>query len=143
MKSKKIVSLLQLKKKLFNKKLKTALVHGVFDILHVGHKRYFEEAKAHADLLIVSITTDKFVNKGPSRPIFNQNLRAELLASFEVIDYVILSDNETAVNVINNIKPNFYVKGKDYKNHKNDISKNILKEKKSCRKTQWQVINYR
>ena len=103
MKSKKIVSLLQLKKKLLNKKHKTALVHGVFDILHVGHKRYFEEAKAHADLLIVSITTDKFVNKGPSRPIFNQNLRAELLASFEVIDYVILSDNETAVNVINNI----------------------------------------
>lgn len=134
MKSKKIVSLLQLKKKLLNQKLKTALVHGVFDILHVGHKRYFEEAKAHADLLIVSITTDKFVNKGPTRPIFNQNLRAELLASFEVIDYVILSDNETAVNLINNIKPNFYVKGKDYKNLKNDISKNILKEKKAVEK---------
>ena len=57
-----------------------------------------------------------------------------MLASFEVIDYVILSDNETAVNVINNIKPNFYVKGKDYKNFKNDISKNILKEKAAVEK---------
>ena len=100
-------------------------MHGVFDILHIGHKRYFEEAKSFSDILIVSITTNKFVNKGPSRPIFDNNYRAEMIAALEIVDYVVLSDSETAVNVIKQIKPNFYVKGKDYKNLKEDISKNI------------------
>ena len=118
MKSHKIVNLNQLKKILHKNNYKSALVHGVFDIVHVGHKRYFEEAKSLCDKLIVSITVDKFVNKGPSRPIFNQKLRAEMLASIEFIDFVVLSDHETSVNIINQIKPNLYIKGKDYKKFK-------------------------
>ena len=140
MNSKKILSINELKKIISKKKYKTSLVHGVFDILHIGHKRYFEEAKALADILIVSITTDKFVNKGPSRPIFNNNLRAEMLASLECIDYVVMSENETAVNIINQIKPNFYVKGNDYKDLKKDLSKNIYKEKKAVKKNRGKLV---
>ena len=140
MNSKKILSINELKKIISKKKYKTSLVHGVFDILHIGHKRYFEEAKALADILIVSITTDKFVNKGPSRPIFNNNLRAEMLASLECIDYVVMSENETAVNIINQIKPNFYIKGNDYKNLKKDLSKNIYKEKKAVEKNSGKLV---
>ena len=134
MNSQKIVSISQLKKILKKNNYKTALVHGVFDILHIGHKRYFEEAKSLCDKLIVSITVDKFVNKSPSRPIFNQKLRAEMLASIEFIDFVVISDHETSVNIINEIKPNLYIKGKDYKNLKNDLTKNIFKEKKAVEK---------
>ena len=140
MKSKKIVTLSELKKILLKKKNKTSLVHGVFDILHIGHKRYFEEAKSFSDILIVSITTNKFVNKGPSRPIFDNNYRAEMIAALEIVDYVVLSDSETAVNVIKQIKPNFYVKGKDYKNLKEDISKNIYKEKAAVEQNNGKLI---
>lgn len=140
MNSQKIVSISQLKKILKKNNYKTALVHGVFDILHIGHKRYFEEAKSLCDKLIVSITVDKFVNKGPSRPIFNQKLRAEMLASIEFIDFVVISDHETSVNIINEIKPNLYIKGKDYKNLKNDLTKNIFKEKKAVEKNKGKLI---
>ena len=54
--------------------------HGVFDLLHVGHLRYFQEAKAMGDVLVVTLTTDRFVNKGPHRPAFPEQLRAEVLA---------------------------------------------------------------
>jgi rfaE bifunctional protein nucleotidyltransferase chain/domain len=140
MKSKKIIPINVLKKILSKKKYKTSLVHGVFDVLHIGHKRYFEEAKSFSDILIVSITTDKFVNKGPSRPIFNHNLRAEMLASLECIDYVVLSENETAVTIINHLKPNFYVKGNDYKDLKKDLSKNIYKEKSAVEQNNGQLV---
>ena len=66
----KIVPLNVLKNKLKGKKF--SLVHGVFDLLHIGHIRHFEEAKKFSDLLVVSITADKYVNKGPSKPVFKQ-----------------------------------------------------------------------
>jgi len=140
MKSKKIVSLNNLKKILNKNNYKTALVHGVFDLIHVGHKRYFEEAKSLCDKLIVSITVDRFVNKGPTRPIFNEMLRAEMLASIEFIDYVVLSENETAEYLINQIKPDLYIKGKDYKDLKKDLTKNILKEKKAVEKNKGKLV---
>lgn len=140
MKSKKIIDILELKKIITKKKFKISLVHGVFDILHVGHKRYFEDARQLSDKLIVSITTDKFVNKGPNRPIFNQNLRAEILSAFECVDYIILSNEETAVKVINILKPNFYVKGNDYKDLRKDLTKNIYKEKSAVEKHNGKII---
>ena len=103
MKSKKIITVSELKKFL-SKKQTISLVHGVFDILHVGHKRYFESAKSFADILVVSVTGDKFVNKGPTRPIFNIGYRTEMLAALDIIDYVIINENETAVNLIKKIK---------------------------------------
>ena len=59
------------------------LAHGVFDLFHIGHKRHLDLAKTHADYLVVSITGDKYVKKGPDRPIFNSNYRAELISSLE------------------------------------------------------------
>lgn len=114
----------------FSKK-KVSLVHGVFDVLHYGHKRHLDLAKSYGEILIASITTDKYVKKGPNRPIFNENYRAEMLASLEAVDYVVLSNYESAVNIIKLIKPNYYFKGQDYKDLKKDITRNIFLEKKA------------
>ena len=122
-----------------NKK-KIGLVHGVFDILHIGHVWYFQEAKKKVDYLIVSVTTDKYVNKGPGKPIFNIKNRTEMLKSIRSIDHVIESKNESAIEVIKLIKPDFYIKGKDYKNLNNDLSKRILEEKKEVEKYGGQII---
>ena len=62
---------------------KIVLCHGVFDLLHFGHLEHFKEAKQKGDILIVSITPDRFVNKGPGRPAFNENLRALSLSEIE------------------------------------------------------------
>ena len=67
---------------------RVAHCHGVFDLLHVGHVRHFQKARDYGDVLVVTLTQDEFVNKGPNRPAFNQQLRAELLANLECVDYV-------------------------------------------------------
>ena len=74
--------------KVKNKNFKIVHCHGVFDLIHIGHIKHFKEAKKNGDFLIVSITADKFVNKGSGRPIFNQNLRAEFLSSLSFVDAV-------------------------------------------------------
>lgn len=122
-----------------NKK-KIGLVHGVFDILHIGHIWYFQEAKKKVDYLIVSVTTDKYVNKGPGKPIFNIKNRTEMLKTIRSIDYVVESKNESAIEVIKLIKPDFYIKGKDYKNLNNDLSKKILQEKKEVERYGGKII---
>ena len=66
------------------------LCHGVFDLLHPGHLRHLAKAKKKVDLLVVSITADQFVNKGPGRPAFNQDLRAESLANITSVDFVVV-----------------------------------------------------
>lgn len=125
----KIVKLVELQKKLKNKKF--SLVHGVFDVIHIGHKKHFDIARSYSNYLVVSITSDRFVRKGPGRPMFNQNLRAEMLSSFENVDAVIINDDLTSINLINKIKPNYYFKGNDYKDFSKDITKNIQKEAKA------------
>ena len=80
MKDKILINKEEIEKKIVflrKKQKKIVLCHGVFDLLHIGHIKHFKEAKTLGDIVIVSITSDKFVNKGPNRPIFNQNLRAE------------------------------------------------------------------
>jgi rfaE bifunctional protein nucleotidyltransferase chain/domain len=106
-----------------------ALCHGVFDLLHPGHLRHLSKAKELADILVVSITADFFVNKGPGRPAFNENLRAESLSSLVSVDFVVVTPNPTAVEVLKRIKPNYYVKGNDYSNEKTDKTGNITKER--------------
>lgn len=123
-----IVSNLEALKYLNNSPSRIVLCHGVFDVLHEGHLNYLEEAATLGDLLIVSVTTDRYVNKGPGRPYFSHNTRARMLAALETIDYVIINDEPTATNVINQIKPKFYVKGPDYKNRENDLTKGIYEE---------------
>ena len=102
--------------------------HGVFDLLHIGHIKHFKEAKTFGDVLIVSITPDEFVNKGPGRPAFTTSLRLESLASLEVVDYVFANKWPTAEDTIKIIKPDIYCKGPDYKNHLDDITGKINDE---------------
>jgi rfaE bifunctional protein kinase chain/domain/rfaE bifunctional protein nucleotidyltransferase chain/domain len=107
--------------------------HGVFDLLHIGHIKHLQEAKALGDILIVSITADGFVNKGPGRPYFSEQLRAEALAALGCVDYVVINRNLTAISAIETIRPNLYVKGIEYQDTKNDITGKIDDEAKAIK----------
>jgi rfaE bifunctional protein nucleotidyltransferase chain/domain len=102
--------------------------HGVFDLLHPGHIRHIQEAKKQGDKLIVTVTPDRFVNKGPGRPAFNEELRIETLASLVQVDYVVLNDSPDAISAIHRIKPDIYAKGTEYQDHGADITGKISKE---------------
>ena len=102
--------------------------HGVFDLLHVGHIKHFKEARGFGDILVVSITPDEFVHKGPGRPAFSTSLRLEALSELESIDYVVANNWPTAEEIIKIIKPNIYCKGPDYKIHSDDITGKITDE---------------
>ena len=128
----KVCDLKSLKNLLKNKKF--SLVHGVFDVLHVGHKRHFESAKKLTNILVVSLTSDRFVRKGPGRPFFNQLLRTEMVSSFDCVSYVYLNDSETPIDLIKELKPRYYCKGQDYMNFSDDITGNIKKESEAVKK---------
>lgn len=121
-------------KKIKSEKKKIVLCHGVFDLIHIGHLKHFISAKKFGEILVVSLTPDKFVGKGPGRPVFSEKLRSEFLQNIECIDYVTINDKPTAVNIINELKPNFYCKGPDYKKNKNDITGEIKNEIKALSK---------
>ncbi len=105
--------------------------HGVFDILHAGHIAYFESAKKNGDVLVVTVTSDKFVNRGPGRPYFNSTIRANMLAALEIVDFVAISDHQLSTPAIELLKPDFYVKGPDYRNMEEDPTGGIYIEKKA------------
>ena len=140
----KIVSFSNLKKikNIYKKKnIKTVLAHGVFDVLHVGHILYFEEAKRNNEKLIVSITSDKYVNKGNGRPLFNINERIKMLSSIDCIDHIVISDSTSAVKIINALRPDYYIKGKDYIDSKLDIAKNLTAEINAIKATNGKFVN--
>jgi len=91
--------------------------NGCFDILHVGHVRILKQSRALGDLLVVGINSDASVKrlKGPTRPINNEQDRAELLSSLACVDYVTIFDEDTPVEFLGEAKPNIHVKGSDYK----------------------------
>lgn len=107
---------------------KVVLCHGTFDLLHAGHIHHLKEAKKQGDILCVTITADAFVNKGPGRPVFNQQIRAEVLAALEVVDYVAINEAITSENVIQLLQPDVYVKGEEYSQAEEDVTGNISKE---------------
>ena len=113
---------------------KVVMCHGVFDLLHLGHIKHFEKAKSLGNILVVSITADKFVNKGPGRPAFNESDRAESISAIKDVDYVIINNEFTSTKLILQIKPNIYCKGPDYKNKFNDITGEIKNEITSIKK---------
>ncbi|HLB41625.1 MAG TPA: PfkB family carbohydrate kinase [Gammaproteobacteria bacterium] len=129
----KIISINTLLSKLSCKRSGQTIVqcHGVFDLLHIGHIRHFQYAKSLGDILIVTITADTFVNKGPGRPYFPEQLRAEALASLSCIDYIVIDKHITAVDAIKAIRPNLYVKGVEYRQAENDITGKITKEEEA------------
>ena len=110
---------------------KVVQCHGVFDLLHPGHLRHLASAKREGDVLVVTLTADKFVRRGPGRPIFNEILRAEALASLEAVDYVCIDHNFTAVEIIKQLRPSIYVKGQEYANKQNDVTGKISDEEEA------------
>ncbi|MFQ5861539.1 MAG: PfkB family carbohydrate kinase [Candidatus Brocadiales bacterium] len=114
------------------KKNKTVVhCHGVFDLMHPGHIKHLEAAKREGDVLIVTLTQDKYVGKGPGRPVFNQHLRAESIVALECADYVAINEWQTAVETIKKIKPDIYAKGSDYAAPETDITGEIYHEKEA------------
>lgn len=105
------------------------LAHGSFDLLHMGHVRHLEQARRQGDILIVTITGDAFINKGPGRPVFTASLRAEMLAALSYVDWVGVNEHPSAENVIATIRPSVYVKGSDYANQNDDITGKIVEER--------------
>lgn len=90
--------------------------NGCFDILHVGHVRYLQKTKSFADYSIVLLNSDKSVKliKGEDRPIYNENDRAEILCALSCVDYVVLFDESSPGDLLDEIKPNVHTKGADY-----------------------------
>lgn len=113
---------------------KIILCHGVFDLIHYGHILHFEEAKKLGDILVVSITGAKFVRKGPQRPYFNDEQRLHFLASIEAIDFVLLSESYTVEDVMEVVRPDLYVKGKEYKDAEADVTGKISEETELVKK---------
>jgi rfaE bifunctional protein nucleotidyltransferase chain/domain len=105
--------------------------HGTFDLVHLGHVRHLEVARQLGDVLIVTLTADRFVNKGPGRPVFNEAIRAEMLATLEYVDWVAVSETPDAVRAISAIRPNFYVTGRDYLNPEGDVTGKIVLEREA------------
>jgi len=99
-----------------NKGKKIIFTNGCFDILHIGHVKYLEKAKTFGDILIVGLNSDKSVTrlKGKNRPINPQVDRSYILASLEVVDYVVIFDKDTPLDLIKAISPDILVKGGDY-----------------------------
>ena len=105
--------------------------HGTFDLLHLGHIRHFQSARALGDVLVVTVTADRFVNKGPGRPVFGEVARAEMLASLEYVDWVAINHAPDAVDAINQIRPTIYVKGQDYQEPEGDATGKIIFERQA------------
>ncbi len=103
-------------KKLRGENKTIVTTNGCFDILHVGHVRYLEKAKSFGDVLIVALNSDKSVRsiKGEGRPVNNENDRAEVLSALRSVDYVVLFDEDSPLDLLLQIKPDVHTKGADY-----------------------------
>ncbi len=114
--------------------------HGCFDILHSGHLKHFEAAKEYADFLIVTITPDKHINKGPDRPVFPAEQRAELLAGLSVIDWVAINRWPSAVEAIEILRPTYFAKGQEYEPKGQQVNPNFEIEKKVVERCGGQIV---
>ncbi|MCX6764129.1 MAG: PfkB family carbohydrate kinase [Candidatus Nealsonbacteria bacterium] len=132
-KIKNIDELAEIVAKLKNEGKKVVQCHGVFELVHPGHLYHFESAKKEGDVLIISITADEFVNKGPGRPIFSAAVRAKSLANIQIVDYVIINHDFSAIELLKKIKPNIYFKDQEYKSALQDPNRNLYKEAQAVR----------
>jgi D-beta-D-heptose 7-phosphate kinase/D-beta-D-heptose 1-phosphate adenosyltransferase len=129
--SKKIFNLYTLKARVTeeqNNHKKIVFTNGCFDIVHAGHIRYLYEAKSYGDRLVVGVNSDKSVSLiKPGRPVIPQEQRMEVLAALEMVDYVILFEEDTPLELIKTIKPDVLVKGADWA-LENIVGREIAKE---------------
>ena len=95
---------------------RVVFTNGVFDLLHPGHVRYLQSARALGDVLVVGVNSDRSVraNKGPGRPITPENERAELIAAVAAVDYVVIFDEDTPHQIVSALQPDVLVKGADW-----------------------------
>jgi len=109
--------LIQIVKDLKAKKKRIVFTNGCFDLLHVGHVRYLEEAKVLGDVLIVGVNSDASVRKlkGPKRPILPEKERTEILSGLGCVDYVTVFDEADPLNLISSLQPNVLAKGGDWR----------------------------
>jgi rfaE bifunctional protein nucleotidyltransferase chain/domain len=103
--------------------------HGCFDLLHYGHLRFLEKSKELGDILVVSITSSNFINKGPGRPLFDNDQRSYQLANLESVDLVCVNYEPDACNLLQILKPDIAVRGSEYNDSKADITGKIDEEK--------------
>ena len=115
-----------------------ALCHGTFDIVHPGHLRHLTYSKQKSDILIASITADKYVTKKSEGPFVPDHLRAFNLASLELVDFVVIDYNVTPLSLLSKLKPNYYVKGFEY--NKNNIHPKTREEIKVLNKYGGEVL---
>ncbi|MBF0343541.1 MAG: adenylyltransferase/cytidyltransferase family protein [Nitrospirae bacterium] len=101
--------------------------HGCFDLMHPGHIKYFQAAKKMGDILVVTVTPDEYVDKGPGRPVFDQQLRVECIAALECVDYVAINKWITAEKTLLLLRPHIYVKGQEFETFEDKTGK-IQKE---------------
>lgn len=96
---------------------KIVFTNGCFDLLHIGHVRYLQQAKSLGDLLVVGVNSDESVRrlKGPTRPLQTEQDRAEILAALGAVDFAVIFNEDTPLELIKKIKPNVLVKGGDWK----------------------------
>ena len=99
--------------------------HGTFDLLHPGHLKHLEAAKKHGDVLVVTVTSAPFVNKGPGRPVFGDEQRAYQLAHLSIVDYVVVVPHPHAVEAIEKVRPDVYCKGTEYASPQNETDRRI------------------
>ncbi len=111
---------------------KIVLCHGCFDLMHPGHIKHFQAAKKMGEVLLVTVTPDVYVDKGPDRPVFDENLRAECIAALECVDYVSINKWPTAEETLRLLRPDIYVKGQEFENLEDKTGK-IQKEYKVLR----------
>ena len=128
---------LKLLRKKYSQKI-IGLCHGVFDVIHEGHINHFYDSKKRCDILIVSITDDEFVKKGPNQPYNSSAKRARVLEELKSVDYVFINKEITSINLINFLKPNLYFKGLDYL--KKDFTDNLRKEILAVKKNKGKVF---
>ncbi|MDP2939762.1 MAG: adenylyltransferase/cytidyltransferase family protein [Candidatus Omnitrophota bacterium] len=116
---KKVLKIEELSKIIQNLKSKGKKIvhcHGCFDLVHPGHIKHFQSAKKMGDVLVVTVTPDIYVDKGPGRPVFNERLRAESIAALECVDYVAINKWSTAEETLRLLRPDIYVKGQEFRN---------------------------
>jgi rfaE bifunctional protein nucleotidyltransferase chain/domain len=88
--------------------------HGCFDLLHPGHIRHLQDARKRCAVLVVSVTSDRHIHKGPGRPVHTAEERAFMISALSCVDFVVVDDNPNAVNAIRRIRPHLFFKGVDY-----------------------------
>lgn len=121
---------------------KIVYAHGAFDLLHAGHIHHLEEAKKLGDIgdiLIVTITPDRFIQKGPGRPRFNEEARVKFVSGLECVDFVALNDSAEATETIKRMRPDIYAKGEDVKEKSGDPKEGLYREIKAVEETGGEV----